>query len=112
MLEKKLYIGGIPGEMDEMGLAQLVGIHGDIATLTIVRDKQTRKGKGYAFVEMVSEAGAAAAINALNQTRFGEKVLDVRPADVKQAIARPVKYERVNRVGKPQRILKPRRPRL
>lgn len=111
-MEKKLYIGGIPGEMDEMSLAHLVGIHGDIATLTIVRDKQTRKGKGYAFIEMVSEAGAAAAVDALNQTPFGEKVLDVRPADVKQAVSRPVKYERVKRAGEPQKKLRPRRPRL
>lgn len=108
----KLYIGGIPAGMDEMGLAHLVGAHGDIATLKIVRDKLTRKSKGYAFVEMVNEVGAAAVIEVLNRAVLGDKVLDVKPADVKQAPERPVKYERVQRAADPQRKLRPRRPRL
>lgn len=111
-MEKKLYIGGIPATMDEMSLAQLVGIHGDIATLKIVRDKQTRKSKGYAFVEMVSEAGAMEVIEALNQAVMGEKILDVKPADVKQAIYRPMKYEQVKRGVEPKKKSRPRRPRL
>ncbi|PAW95081.1 hypothetical protein CKK33_16900 [Mucilaginibacter sp. MD40] len=111
-MESKLYIGGIPGDMDELSLAQLIGVHGDIATLKIVRDKLTRKSKGYAFVEMVSEEGAAAAIEALNKAVLGDKVLDVKPAEVKQAIERPVKYERVQRGAEPQKKLRPRRPRL
>jgi RNA recognition motif-containing protein len=108
----KLYIGGIPADMDEMALAQMVGMHGDIATLKIVRDKMTRKSKGYAFVEMVNEEGAAAAADALNKTVMGDKILDVKPADLEQAPERPVKYERVQRANEPQRKLRPRRPRL
>jgi len=61
---------------------------------------------------MASEEGAAAAIEALNQAVFGDKILDVKPADVKQAIERPVKYERVQRGAEPQKKLRPRRPRL
>jgi RNA recognition motif-containing protein len=111
-MELKLYIGGIPADMDEMGLAQLVGAHGDISTIKIVRDKLTRRGKGYAFVEMVSEEGMTAAIEMLNRTVWEDKILDVKPADVKQAPDRPVKYERVQRGVEPQKKLRPRRPRL
>jgi hypothetical protein len=111
-MEIKLYIGGIPADMDELSLAQMVGLHGDIATMKIVRDRITRKGKGYAFVEMVNQEGAAAAVEALNNTAFGGEILDVKPADVKQPPERPVRYERVQRANEPQRELRPRRRRL
>jgi RNA recognition motif-containing protein len=44
----KLFIGGISPETEEMGLAELVGPYGDLVTIKIVRDKATRKSKGYA----------------------------------------------------------------
>ncbi|QEM07875.1 hypothetical protein DIU31_031850 [Mucilaginibacter rubeus] len=61
---------------------------------------------------MVNEVGAAAVIEALNQTGLGEKVLDVRPADMKQAVVRPVKYERVKSADEAPKKLRPRRPRF
>ena len=50
----KLFIGGFPLDMDEMGLAQLIAPHGNIEVMKIVRDKKTRIAKGYAFVEMAT----------------------------------------------------------
>ena len=48
----KLFVVGLPREMDEMKLAQLFGPYGDIKLLTIIRDKSNGESKGYAFIQM------------------------------------------------------------
>ncbi|TSJ36407.1 RNA-binding protein [Mucilaginibacter corticis] len=78
----KLFIGGYPLEMDEMGLAQLIAPHGDIVEMKLVRDKKTRKAKGYAFVVMASENDAIAVISALDGTKTSNRRLIVSLAPV------------------------------
>jgi RNA recognition motif-containing protein len=77
----KLFIGGFPLEITELELAKLVAPFGDIATLKIVRDKQTRKCKGYAFIEMVTAEGADDAIRELNDVEMEGRTLTVKIAD-------------------------------
>ncbi|TSJ34904.1 RNA-binding protein [Mucilaginibacter corticis] len=76
----KLFVGGYPLEMEEMELAQLIAPHGDIVVMKIVRDKKTRKAKGYAFVEMATRADAIAVIAALGGVSMGRRRLTVRLA--------------------------------
>jgi RNA recognition motif-containing protein len=73
----KLFIGGFPLETNELQIVQLVSLHGDVETIKIVRDKQTKKCKGYAFLEMKDRAGADAAIEALDGAMMGDRVLSV-----------------------------------
>jgi len=108
----KLYIGGIPKDLDELSLAQLIGPYGTIETMKIVRDKKTGEGKGYAFVEMASETDAAAVAASLHGVDYRGRTLDVKPADIPQAPTTPVHYERVRKTNEPERKLRPRRPRL
>lgn len=110
----KIYIGGIPNDLDELRLAQLIGLHGDILTMKIVRDKKTGVGKGYAFVEMADVDAAAAVAQALDQTQFQGRTLEIKPAEetAPAAAAAPLGYERVKRNNEPERKLRPRRPRM
>ncbi len=73
----KLFVSGFPLDMNELDLAKLIAIHGDIDTLKIIRDKNTRICKGYAFVEMKNIDGAQAAVEALNGEFFHGKALTV-----------------------------------
>jgi RNA recognition motif-containing protein len=73
----KLFIGGFPLEMEEIELAKLFAVHGDINTIKIVRNKITRVCKGYAFIEMTDRAGAENAVSALNGTLMTGKILTV-----------------------------------
>lgn len=61
---------------------------------------------------MATEEGAAAIVAALNQTVWGEKILEIKPADIKERVERPVRYERVQRREETQKKLRPRRPRI
>ena len=107
----KIFIGGFPLDMDEMQLAQLVAPHGNISTLKIVRDKATKKCKGYAFMEMETEEDAVNTMAALDGEMLGDRELSVRLAEDKTAApAAPARYERVARQPDALKKKRPRRP--
>ncbi len=70
-----------------MDIAQLVAPYGDISTIKIVRDKQSRKSKGFAFVEMISEEAAREVMAALDNAEYREKVLTIKFAT--EPVAKP-----------------------
>jgi len=107
----KLFIGGFPLDMDEMGLAQLIAPHGNIDVMKIVRDKKTRIAKGYAFVEMATEADAVAVMAALDGEPMGDRQLSAKLAAADPVVPEP-RYAKLSRTGIPERALRPRRPRL
>ncbi|MEJ7558661.1 MAG: RNA-binding protein [Pedobacter sp.] len=71
----KIFIGGFPLNIQEIELAQLVSIYGEVLTVKIVRDKITGLCKGYGFIEMTSLEGAKNAIEALNGNQMGKRAL-------------------------------------
>lgn len=73
----KIFVGGFPLDITELELVMLVSPHGTVSTIKIVRDKKTRKCKGYAFLEMEDRAGAENAVEMLNGTAIGDRVLSV-----------------------------------
>jgi len=77
----KLFVGGFPLEMTELELVKMIGPHGDVETIKIVRDKKTRICKGYAFLEMKDRTGAENAVIALDGTEIGDRVLSVKIND-------------------------------
>jgi RNA recognition motif-containing protein len=114
----KLFIGGFPLDMTEMDLAKLVSPYGDISTIKIVRDRKTKVCKGYAFIEMVNEAGAEEAIKALNGEPMDDRALTVKvseetkPAGPTGQRPRPPAHNNYTRpANRPPADEKPRRPR-
>lgn len=81
----KLFVGGFPLEITEMQLAQLIAPHGNISTIKIVRDRQTKKCKGYAFVEMATEEDAAQVAAALDGEMMEGRELSVKIAEDRPA---------------------------
>jgi RNA recognition motif-containing protein len=73
----KIFVGGIPFNIEEIELVQLVAIYGEVCTIKIVRDKKTQKSKGYAFLEMANLEAAENAIEALDGSTFGAKQLNL-----------------------------------
>lgn len=104
----KIFIGGFPLEMDEMQLAQLVSPHGGIVTMKIVRDKQTKICKGYAFLEMAGEDDAVAVMAALDGEKLGDRELSVKLAEVVPPTAEPPRYQKVQRANDPEKKKRPR----
>ncbi len=116
----KLFVSGFPLEITEMELARLFGPHGDISTIKIVRDKQTRKCKGYAFIEMVTKEGADNAIDGLDGVEMGGRPLTVKITEDKPVapatncrkpfVDTPRSYNSTMRPPVSDRPKRPRRP--
>ncbi|WP_183559676.1 RNA recognition motif domain-containing protein [Mucilaginibacter sp. SP1R1] len=114
----KLFVGGFPLDIAEIELVKLFNNWGTVDTIKIVRDKKTRKCKGYAFIEMTDQPGAERAMEALNGYPMGDRLLSVKltieqPADqppVHKPASRPMNtnYSKIQKPGTP---LKPKRPR-
>jgi RNA recognition motif-containing protein len=107
----KIFFGGFPLDTNELEIVQLVSLHGQVETIKIVRDKQTKKCKGYAFLEMKSREGADAVIDALDGAMMGDRVLKVSIAPDKPAAKpfRPASFVKVSRPSPDQRAKRPRR---
>ncbi|RYZ94596.1 MAG: RNA-binding protein [Sphingobacteriaceae bacterium] len=109
----KIFLGGFPLDTNELELVQLVSLYGQVETIKIVRDKQTRKCKGYAFLEMKDRAAADAVIDALDGSAMGERELKVSIAPDKPATSAPPRslgsFVKVRRPSDDQRIKRPRK---
>ncbi len=97
---KKLYVGNLAYSVTDLALRELFSPVGEVASVSVVTDRDTGRSKGFAFVEMASEDAARKAIGEVNG-----KLLDDRAITV--AEARPQEprsgsgggYGRGNRTG-------------
>ncbi|MGH1486553.1 MAG: RNA recognition motif domain-containing protein [Cellvibrionaceae bacterium] len=80
----KIYIGSLPYSTTEAELKTLFSAFGKTNDLSLVKDKDTGKSKGYAFIEMKQNIDADNAINALNGSIFQGKEIKVNQAQLKE----------------------------
>jgi cold-inducible RNA-binding protein len=76
----RLYVGNLPFSATEQDLQDLFAAAGQVASVNVVRDQATGRARGFAFVEMASEADAQKAINDLHDRDFGGRRLTVNEA--------------------------------
>lgn len=75
-MSTKLFIGSLPWSVNDAELKSLFEPYGNVQSAKVITDKQTRRSKGFGFVEFETEAEASAAINALNETEIkGRKIV-------------------------------------
>ena len=80
----RIYIGNFGFDTSEQEVRQAFEAHGQVQEVSMMKDRDTGRSKGFAFVEMPTQTEALAAINSLNGTDFGG-----RPATVNEARPRP-----------------------
>lgn len=84
-MSRKLYVGNLPFSTDETQLQELFAQAGTVETVSMVRDRETGRARGFAFVEMGSDEEAQQAINQLNSYELGGRALTVNEARPKAA---------------------------
>jgi cold-inducible RNA-binding protein len=77
---RKLFVGNLPFEMGETELKELFGTKGSVDSVMVMRDNDTGRSRGYAFVEMGSDEEAKAAITALDGQPHDGRTLTVNEA--------------------------------
>lgn len=79
-----IFVSNISFKVREQALQELFSQYGEVSNVRIIKDKETRRSKGYGFVEMPNDAEGNAAINALNGTNHYERTIVVAEAKGKK----------------------------
>ncbi len=76
----KIYVGNMSYDMDNMSLDEMFKPYGSVVSAQVIMDRESGRSKGFGFVEMGSDAEAAAAIAALNGKDVNGRALNVNEA--------------------------------
>jgi cold-inducible RNA-binding protein len=76
-MEVKLYVGNMSYNTTEDDLRGLFTQAGGVTSVALIKDRTTGMSKGFAFVEMDSQASAQKAITMFNEYSFNERQLAV-----------------------------------
>ncbi|MFB3854099.1 MAG: RNA recognition motif domain-containing protein [Vicinamibacterales bacterium] len=77
---RKLYVGNLPYDTGEQALEDLFATAGTVESVNVMRDMATGRARGFAFVEMSTDAEAQKAIEQFNDRPFGGRNLTVNEA--------------------------------
>ena len=80
MENNKLYVGNLSYGTTEDELRTLFAQAGTVKSVTIIKDRDTGRSKGFAFVEMDTDDEAQKAINQLNGTHLNDRALNINVA--------------------------------
>ena len=79
-MNRKLYVGNLPYETNESDLETLFASAGAVESVNVIRDRETGRARGFAFVEMATDQDAQTAVSTLNEREFGGRRLTVNEA--------------------------------
>ncbi len=79
-MEVKLYVGNMSYDMTEDQLKTVFAEAGSVVTVELIKDRNTGRSKGFAFVTMGSQADAENAIKLINGKEVGGRPLLVNTA--------------------------------
>jgi cold-inducible RNA-binding protein len=79
-MDTKLYVGNLSYSATEQELQELFGQAGTVVSATIIKDRETKRSKGFGFVEMSSQAEAENAIKMFNGFSLSNRELTVNIA--------------------------------
>ncbi len=82
---KKIYVGNLPFSVDDSALREMFTPHGDVASASVVMDRETGRPRGFGFVEMSDSAAADQAIAQMNGKESGGRALVVNEAKPREA---------------------------
>jgi cold-inducible RNA-binding protein len=79
-MEVKLYVGNLSYATREEELRELFAQAGTVTSVALIKDRDTGSSKGFAFIEMTTQAEAQTAISRFHNYQLGERPLTVNMA--------------------------------
>lgn len=79
-MARKLFVGGLPYRTTNDELRDAFAKAGEVASASIVTDRETGRSRGFGFVEMAQDADADSAISMWNGKDFDGRTLTVSDA--------------------------------
>jgi RNA recognition motif-containing protein len=84
-MAKNVYVGNLSFDTTQGKLQELFEAHGQVSTVNMITDRYTGRPRGFAFVEMMNDEGANAAIAALDGQEVDGRALKVAPAKPRES---------------------------
>ncbi|MDD2438206.1 MAG: RNA-binding protein [Massilibacteroides sp.] len=75
-----IYIGNLNYRVREEDLKQVMEEYGAVDSVKIIKDRETGRSKGFAFVEMANDDDAKKAIDELNEAEYEGRQMVVKEA--------------------------------
>ncbi|HHX32006.1 MAG TPA: RNA-binding protein [Bacteroidales bacterium] len=75
-----IFVAGLSYQITDADLKELFEEYGEVSSAKIISDRETRRSKGYGFVEMVAEEDGQRAIEELNDAEYDGRTLSVSVA--------------------------------
>jgi RNA recognition motif-containing protein len=79
-MSTRLYVGNLNFRTTGDELREMFSQAGEVENASVVEDRDTGRSRGFGFVEMATQEGAAAAIEQFNGKEFGGRALTVNEA--------------------------------
>jgi RNA recognition motif-containing protein len=79
-MARKIYVGNLPWSTTSADLEAMFAPHGAVRSAEVISDRETGRSRGFGFVEMETDEGLQAAINALNGQEINGRPLTVNEA--------------------------------
>lgn len=79
-MDLKLYVGNLSYDTTEEDLRTLFSGAGTVVSVALIKDRDTRRSRGFAFVEMSSQSEAEEAIKAFNGANLDNREIKVNLA--------------------------------
>ena len=75
-----IFLGNLNFQTTEENIRDLFSDFASLSSVKMIKDKETRRFKGFAFIEMADGSSGAKAIESLHQTDFKERKMIVNEA--------------------------------
>ncbi|WP_027002018.1 RNA recognition motif domain-containing protein [Hugenholtzia roseola] len=92
-----LYVSNLPYSASEQEVESLFAEYGDVVSVKIILDRETRRSRGFGFVEMQNEEDASAAVEQLNGFEMKGREIQVKKAIPREEGGRDGGYRSTSR---------------
>ncbi len=79
-----IYVGNLSYDITDDEVRNIFSPHGEITSVSIIKDKYSGQSKGFGFVEMPNQAEAEEAIKTLNESDLKGRNIKVNQAKPKE----------------------------
>lgn len=83
-MDTKLFVGNLAYTTTEGELQELFSQAGTVKSVSIIKDRDTGRSKGFAFIEMANQSEVEQAIKMFNGSTFGNRQIKVDIAKEKE----------------------------
>jgi RNA recognition motif-containing protein len=83
-MDNKLYVGNLPFSTTEEDLRSMFAQAGNVVSVSLIKDRDTGRSRGFAFVEFSTQAEAEKAVSLFNNTPLENRNLKVNLARPKE----------------------------